>query len=162
MRGLQGKVAIVAGGATGIGAASAERLDDPARMATAIEEILRITPIGLGRPRIARSDVMLSGTTIHTGEVIMLDILAANHDESVFPHAKEVDLDREVNPMVSFGRGIHACLGQQIARMELRVLWSTLLRRLPTVSLAVPPEEVPWRPNETATFGPAHLPVMWG
>jgi cytochrome P450 len=139
-----------------------ERLDDPARMATAIEEILRITPIGLGRPRIARSDVMLSGTTIHTGEVIMLDILAANHDESVFPHAKEVDLDREVNPMVSFGRGIHACLGQQIARMELRVLWSTLLRRLPTVSLAVPPEEVPWRPNETATFGPAHLPVMWG
>ena len=138
-----------------------ERLDDPARMATAIEEILRITPIGVGRPRIARSDVTLSGTTIHTGEVMMLDILAANRDESVFPHAQEVDFDREVNPMVSFGRGIHACLGQQIARMELRVLWSSLLRRLPNIRLAVAPGEAPWRPDETATFGPAHLPVTW-
>jgi cytochrome P450 len=138
-----------------------ERLDDPARMAMAIEEILRITPIGLGRPRIARSDVTLSGTTIHPGEVMMLDILSANRDESVFPHAQVVDFDREANPMISFGRGIHACLGQQIARMELRVLWSTLLQRLPRIRLAVPPEEVPWRPDETATFGPAHLPVTW-
>jgi cytochrome P450 len=139
-----------------------ERLDSPERLASAIEEILRITPIGLGRPRIARADVTLSGVTIHPGEVMMLDILAANRDESVFPQAHEVDFDREYNPMVTFGRGIHACLGQQIARMELRVLWSTLLRRQPTVRLAVPPEEVPWRPDETATFGPAHLPVIWG
>jgi cytochrome P450 len=138
-----------------------ERLDDPERMATAIEEILRITPIGLGRPRIARSDVTFSGTIIHPGEVIMLDMLSANRDESAFPHAQEVDFDREANPMVSFGRGIHACLGQQIARMELRVLWTTLLTRLPGVRLAVSPAEVPWRPDETATFGPAHLPVTW-
>ena len=92
---------------------------------------------------------------------MMLDILSANRDEAVFPHAKEVNFDREANPMISFGRGIHACLGQQIARMELRVLWSTLLKRLPSIRLAVPPEEVPWRPDETATFGPAHLPVTW-
>jgi cytochrome P450 len=138
-----------------------ERLDDPERMATAIEEILRMTPIGLGRPRIARREVELSGTTINTGEVMMLDILSANRDEQVFPQAKEVNFDREANPMVSFGRGIHACIGQQIARMELRVLWSTLLTRLPRVRLAVPPEEVPWRPEDTATFGPAHLPVTW-
>jgi cytochrome P450 len=138
-----------------------ERLDDPARMASAIEEILRITPIGLGRPRIARSDVTLSGTTIQKGEVMMLDILAANRDESIFPHGREVDFDREVNPMVSFGRGIRACLGQQIARMELRVLWSTLLQRWPGIHLAVSPAEVPWRPDDTATFGPAHLPVTW-
>ncbi len=138
-----------------------ERLDDPVHMAAAIEEILRITPIGLGRPRITRSDVTLSGTTIHPGSVLMLDVLSANHDEAVFPHAKEVDFDRETNPMVSFGRGIHACLGQQVARMELRVMWSTLLRRLPNVRLAVPPEEVSWRLDETATFGPAHVPVIW-
>jgi cytochrome P450 len=138
-----------------------ERLDDPARMASVIEEILRMTPIGLGRPRIARGEVTLSGTTVHPGEVLMLDILSANRDESVFPHAKEVNFDREANPMISFGRGIHACLGQQIARMELRVLWSTLLTRLPSIRLAVPPEEVPWRPDESATFGPAHLPVTW-
>jgi cytochrome P450 len=138
-----------------------ERLDDPARMATAIDEILRTTPIGLGRPRIARSDVTLNGTTISTGEVMMLDMLSANRDELVFPHAQEIDFDREANPMLSFGRGIHACIGQQIARMELRVLWTTLLTRLPKVRLAVSPEEVPWRPAESATFGPAHLPVIW-
>jgi cytochrome P450 len=69
--------------------------------------------------------------------------------------------DREMKPIMSFGRGIHACLGQQIARMELQVLWQTLLTRLPTVRLAVAPSEVPWRANETLTFGPAHLPVTW-
>ncbi|MFL5654777.1 MAG: hypothetical protein ACJ8CB_11460 [Ktedonobacteraceae bacterium] len=52
-------------------------------------------------------------------------------------------------------------MGQQIARMELQVLWSTLLKRLPTIRLAVPPTEVPWRENETLTFGPANLPVTW-
>ncbi|GER90037.1 hypothetical protein KDW_41990 [Dictyobacter vulcani] len=93
--------------------------------------------------------------------MLLLDFLAANRDESVFPHANEIDFDREANPMISFGRGIHACLGQQIARMELRVLWSTLLKRLPGVRLAVSPSEVPWRPRDTATFGPAHLPVTW-
>ena len=138
-----------------------ERLDDPERMATAIEEILRITPIGWARPRIARGDITLSGTTIHPGSVLMLDVLAANNDESVFPDAREINFDREINPMVTFGRGIHACLGQQVARMELHVLWTTLLRRLPSIRLAVAPEEVLWRPNNSATFGPAHLPVIW-
>ena len=66
-----------------------------------------------------------------------------------------------MQPILSFGRGIHACLGQQIARMELQVLWQTLLTRLPTIRLAVPPSEVPWREDETLTFGPAHLPVTW-
>ncbi len=138
-----------------------ERLDDPERMATAIEEILRITPIGWARPRIARGDIPLSGTTIYPGSVLLLDVLAANNDGSVFPAAREINFDREINPMVTFGRGIHACLGQQVARMELRVLWTTLLRRLPNIRLAVAPEEVPWRPNNSATFGPAHLPVIW-
>lgn len=140
-----------------------ERLDDPARMTTAIEEILRTTPLGTGgRPRIARDDIELSGALIKKGEVMMLDSRAANRDPSVFPQASEVSFDRDPNPMLTFGRGIHACLGQQIARMELRVLWCTLLTRLPTIRLAVPPAEVPWRPADSATAGPAHLPVTWG
>lgn len=140
-----------------------ERADDPERMITAVEEILRITPLGVGgRPRIARSDTALSGTPIKTGEVVILDSYAANRDEAVFPQPNEVNFDRQPNQMVTFGRGIHSCLGQQIARMELRVLWSTLLKRLPTIRLAVPPSEVPWRPEESLTTGPAHLPVTWG
>jgi cytochrome P450 len=138
------------------------RLDDPERLATAVEEILRTTPLGTGgRPRIARDDVEFSGCPVKKGEVMLLDARAANRDPSVFAHAQEIDFDRDPNPMLTFGRGIHACLGQQIARMELRVLWSTLLIRLPSIRLAVPPEEVPWRPPDSATTGPAHLPVTW-
>lgn len=140
-----------------------ERLDDPVRMMTAMEEILRMTPLGVGgRYRIARDNIEFSGTPIKKGEVLLLDSRAANRDPSVFPHAPEVDFDRDPNPQITFGRGIHSCLGQQIARMELRVLWSTLLTRLPTIRLAVPPAEVPWRPAESSTTGPAHLPVTWG
>jgi cytochrome P450 len=115
-----------------------------------------------GRPRIARDEVEFSGCPIKKGEFLLLDSRAANRDPSVFPHAQEVNFDRDPNPQITFGRGIHACLGQQIARMELRVLWTTLLTRLPSIRLAVPPTEVPWRPAESATTGPAHLPVTWG
>ncbi len=114
-----------------------ERVDEPERMAMAVEEILRITTIGPGRPRITRGEVHLGETTIPKGEVIFLATTAANYDESVFPHANVIDFNREANPILNFGRGIHACLGQQIARMELQVLWSTLLKRLPTIRLAV-------------------------
>lgn len=139
-----------------------ERLDDSARMATAIEEILRTTPIGGGgRPRITRGEVTFGTTTIQPGEVVMLDSLSANRDEAVFSDPMTVNFDREGNQMITFGRGIHACIGQQIARMELRVLWTTLLRRLPTIRLAVPPSEVPWRGEDSSTIGPAHLPVTW-
>jgi cytochrome P450 len=141
-----------------------ERLDDPARMMTAIEEILRVTTmsVGGGRPRIAREDLDLSGTSIKKGEILLLDPKAGNRDPSVFPQASEIDFDRDPNPMITFGRGIHACMGQQVARVELRVLWTTLLTRLPTVRLAVPPAQVPWRPPESLTTGPAHLLVTWG
>jgi cytochrome P450 len=130
-------------------------------LARAIEEILRVTPIGEGRPRITREPVQLGETTIPAGEVLFLVLHAANHDPSVFPDARAIRFDRDMQPILSFGRGIHACLGQQIARMELQVLWQTLLTRLPVVRLAVPPSEVPWRESETLTFGPAHLPVTW-
>jgi len=136
-------------------------LEQPDQLANAIEEILRVTPIGEGRPRITRESVQLGETTIPAGEVVFLVLHAANHDSSVFSDPREIRFDRDMPPILSFGRGIHACLGQQIARMELQILWHTLLTRLPNVRLAVPPSEVPWRENDTLTFGPEHLPVTW-
>ncbi|GHO62193.1 cytochrome P450 [Ktedonobacter sp. SOSP1-52] len=136
-------------------------LEQPDQLARAIEEILRITPIGHGRPRITREPVQLGETTIPAGEVVFLATHAANYDSSVFPDAREIRFDRDLQPILSFGRGIHACLGQQIARMELQILWQTLLTRLPSVRLAVAPSEVPWRADEALTFGPEHLPVTW-
>jgi cytochrome P450 len=118
-------------------------LEQPEQLANAIEEILRVTPIGVGRPRITREPVQLGETTVPAGEVVFLTTHGANYDPSVFPDAREIRFDRELQPIMSFGRGIHACLGQQIARMELQVLWQTLLTRLPNVRLAVAPSEVP-------------------
>ena len=138
------------------------RVDDDEAMASAIEEILRTTLLGAGgRPRIVREEVEFSGVRVPPGEVLMLSFFAGNTDPAVFPDPDVVHFDRAPNPILSFGRGIHACLGQQLARMEMQVLWTTLLKRLPNVRLAVAPSEVPWRSSDSATIGPAHLPVVW-
>jgi cytochrome P450 len=138
------------------------RVDDEEAMASAIEEIMRVVLLGAGgRPRITREEVEFSGVRVPPGEVLMLPFNVGNRDPSVFPDPDVVNFDRSPNPILSFGRGIHACLGQQLARMEMQVLWTTLLKRLPNVRLAVAPSEVPWRSSENATTGPAHLPVVW-
>jgi len=138
------------------------RVDDEEAMADAIEEILRVVLLGEGgRPRIAREEIEFSGVSVPQGEVLILPFTAGNRDPLVFPDPDVVNFDRRPNPILSFGRGIHACLGQQLARMEMQVLWTTLLKRLPNVRLAVAPSEVPWRSGDTATTGPAHLPVVW-
>lgn len=138
------------------------RVDDDKAMASAVEEILRITLLGAGgRPRIVREEIAFSGVNVPPGEVVMLSFFAGNADPEVFPNPDVVNFDRTPNPILSFGRGIHACLGQQLARMEMQVLWTTLLKRLPNVRLAVALDEVPWRSNDSATIGPAHLPVIW-
>jgi cytochrome P450 len=138
------------------------RVDDATAMASAIEEILRTTVLGAGgRPRIVREEIEFSGVRVPPGEVLMLAFPAGNIDPSVFSNPEVVDFDRTPNPMLSFGRGIHACLGQQLARMEMQTLWTTLLKRLPNVRLAVAPSEVPWRSGDSLTIGPAQLPVVW-
>jgi cytochrome P450 len=138
------------------------RVDDAEAMASAIEEILRTTVLGAGaRPRIVREEIEFSGVHVPPGEVLMLAFAAGNIDPLVFPNPEVVDFNRKPNPILSFGRGIHACLGQQLARMEMQTLWTTLLKRLPNVRLAVAPSEVPWRSGDSMTLGPAQLPVVW-
>lgn len=138
------------------------RVDDEKAMATAIEEIMRITVLGDGaRPRITREEVEFSGVPVPAGEVVLLSFFAGNKDPEVFADPDVINFDRTPNPILSFGRGIHACLGQQLARMEMQVLWTTLLKRLPNVRMAIAPSEVPWRSKDGATFGPSHLPVVW-
>ncbi len=138
------------------------RVDDEEAMASAIEEIMRTTLLGSGaRPRIVREEIEFSGVRVQPGEVLMLSFLTGNRDPEVFPDPDVVNFDRTPNPILSFGSGIHACLGQQLARMEMQVLWTTLLKRLPNIRLAVAPSEVPWRSDDGSTIGPAHLPVVW-
>ncbi len=85
---------------------------------------------------------------------------AANRDEDVFDNAEEMDLDRSPNPHLIFGAGPHSCLGQALARTELQVVLEVLLRKLPTLELAVPVEELQ-RVEGLLVGGLRTVPVRW-
>ncbi|MER7195484.1 cytochrome P450 [Streptomyces flaveolus] len=128
----------------------------------AIEELLRFIPLGLGGgfARIATEDVAVGGVTVRAGESIIVSSQAANRDEAVFKNAEELDLTRAHNPHMAFGYGIHHCLGAHLARLELQIVLGSVLRKFPTLRLAVPADEVPWKTG-LSVRGPESLPVSW-
>lgn len=102
-----------------------------------IEEVLRFDNFGaLGIPRYALEPVVLRGQPIEKGDMVMLILGAAMHDEEVWPDADRFDIDRDPSPNVSFGRGAHFCLGVHLARAEVKVALRTLLTRYPHLELA--------------------------
>jgi cytochrome P450 len=139
----------------------AELRADPDLVPAAVEELLRITPLGgsAGFPRIATEDVELSGVTIAAGEAVFTG-QAGNRDPAVFERPAEIDFHRESNPHIAFGHGVHHCVGAPLARMELQVAISTLLRRFPALELAVPVEEVEFKKGRLVR-GLQALPVRW-
>ena len=100
------------------------------------------------------------GETIRAGEGIILDVAPANWDSRQFPNPDRLELQREDGPHVGFGYGRHQCVGQQLARMELQTVLPTLLRRVPTLRLAVPVEKLPFK-HDTLAYGVYELPVAW-
>jgi cytochrome P450 PksS len=119
---------------------------DPALLKTAIEELLRYTsPVFLSTERYPRVDVTIAGVTIPRGEHTFAAIGSANRDERVFADADRLDITRTENKHLSFGVGIHYCLGAPLARMESEIAIATLLRRMPALRLANPPESIRWR-----------------
>ncbi|MFE6748338.1 cytochrome P450 [Kitasatospora purpeofusca] len=142
------------------------RLADPAAVPGAVEELLRLlTIVHTGVPRLAVEDVELGGTLIRAGDGVMAMLSTANRDDGLFGTeghlgVDEVDLDREARRHVSFGFGVHQCLGQPLARAELQIALATLFRRLPGLRLAVPEEELEFR-TETLIYGLGSLPVRW-
>jgi len=113
--------------------------DDRSLLASAVEEMLRwVTPVR-NMNRTATRDVELGGMQIHEDDRVLLLYPSANRDEAVFADADRFDVRREPNPHVAFGAfGRHHCLGAQLARLELRVLFDELLDRLPDIHLADP------------------------
>ncbi len=103
--------------------------EDPSLMPTAIEEMLRWVSAVVYFRRTASQDTTLGGQAIAKGDRVALCYPSANRDESVFERPQEFDVTRKPNPHVSFGFGPHFCLGAQLARMELRVFFETLLRQ---------------------------------
>lgn len=139
----------------------AELRADPDLVPAAVEELLRVTPLGAsaGFPRVAKEDVELSGVTIPAGDAVFIG-QAGNRDPDVFPDPDRIDFHRENTAHVAFGHGVHHCVGASLARMELQVAISTLLRRYPALELAVPADEVPFRKGRLVR-GPRELLVRW-
>ena len=135
--------------------------DDPKFVATAVEELMRyLSIIQTGQRRIAIEDIEVGGETIRAGEGIILDVAPANWDSRRFPNPDRLDLGREDGPHVGFGYGRHQCVGQQLARMELQIVLPTLLRRMPTLRLAVPLEDLRFK-HDSLAYGVYELPVTW-
>ncbi|MQY17174.1 cytochrome P450 [Nocardia macrotermitis] len=135
---------------------------DPELVPDAVEELLRYVQLGSGGAfaRVATEDVEVGGTTVRAGDAVFVNTQSANRDEAVFHDPAELDLTRQHNPHIAFGHGVHHCLGAQLARIELQVALSSLLRRFPGLRLAVPAEEVPWKTG-LLVRGPVALPVTW-
>ncbi|XXX72503.1 cytochrome P450 [Sorangium sp. So ce134] len=119
---------------------------EPSLVRTAVEEALRFDAnAGFGLPRFITEDIELSGTKVPGRTTIICNMAAANRDEKVFERADEMVLSRAPNPHLTFGAGGHSCVGQALARTELQTVLSVLLRRLPSLDLAVAPEDLPRR-----------------
>ncbi|MBM2623582.1 cytochrome P450 [Actinoplanes sp. LDG1-06] len=135
--------------------------DDPRFVANAVEELLRyLTIVHSGIRRIANEDIDVRGTTIKAGDGIIFELAGANYDEAEFPDAEKLDLTRPARSHHAFGYGVHQCLGQSLARVELQVAYSTLYRRIPTLALAVPSERIEFA-MEGVAYGLRNLPVTW-
>lgn len=134
---------------------------DPALVDPAVEELLRYLSVAKMFMRTALEDIELGGQLITAGTTVLLSNHAANRDPERFPDPDVLDLRRQQGGHLAFGHGSHACLGQQLARVEMRVALPALLNRFPTLRLAVPAEEVSLRPEIADIFGVRSLPVTW-
>ena len=116
---------------------------DWSRAALAVEEFLRfVAPVQFSKPRHVRADVEIEGVRLKKGEQVMAMIVAANMDPQASPHPDELDLARKPNRHLSFGTGIHFCLGHQLARIEAMAALQALFTRWPKLALAVPPSQI--------------------
>ncbi|MFF1921906.1 cytochrome P450 [Streptomyces sp. NPDC058221] len=134
--------------------------DSGSGMPAAVEELLRFLSIADGLSRVAVEDIEVGGVTVRAGDGVVLSTAVINRDEAVYPAPDELDLGRSARNHVAFGFGIHQCLGQNLARAELEIALPALFDRLPGLRLAVPAEEVPFKPGDTIQ-GLLELPVTW-
>lgn len=134
---------------------------DPHRADRTVEELMRYLSAVHTLTRSALEDVELAGHTVAAGESVALSLYAANHDPTVFVSPHTFDPGRNAAGHLSFGHGIHHCLGHHLARLELRTALLALLSRFPTLQLAVAPNEITMRPDSLGISGVRRLPVTW-
>ena len=139
----------------------AELQADPELIGAAVEELLRYLTIPqLLVGRVATDDLVLGGQEIRSGEGVRALLNSANRDPRAFHDPDRFDVHRGARHHVAFGFGVHQCLGQPYARVEMQVALRTLFQRLPTLRLAVALEDVAFK-YESAVHGVHELPVSW-
>jgi cytochrome P450 len=135
--------------------------EDPARVPAAVEEILRVQSTGGGGiPRYARTGLQIAGVDVRAGELVLLDVGAANHDGAAFPEPERFDPGRGPTGHLAFGHGARYCIGAPLARIELQAVLSQLVPRFPAMRLSVGVEELRFETG-TLTGGLLELPVTW-
>jgi cytochrome P450 len=139
-----------------------ELLGDPSMVRTAVDEALRfdVNVGNFGIRRYLTEDFEIGGELLPSGTTVFCGMSSANRDESVFADADTLDLTRAPNPHLTFGAGPHSCLGQSLARAELQVVLDVLVRRLPTLELALPAEELE-QVEGLSVGGLREVPVRW-
>ena len=136
--------------------------EDPKIITNAVEELLRyLSIIQNGQRRVALEDITIAGEVIRAGEGIIIDLAPANWDPDAFTEPDRLYLHRSgADRHVAFGYGRHQCVGQQLARAELQIVYHTLFRRIPKLALAVPFSDIPFK-HDRLSYGVYELPVTW-
>jgi cytochrome P450 len=133
---------------------------DPELVPGAVEELLRYLSVAHHVAfRLAIDEVEVGGKCIHAGDGVIAPIMAANRDPRVFPDPDRFDVRRDARGHLAFGYGVHQCLGQALARVELQAVFAKLFQRFPNLQLAVPMEEL--RFKNALIYGVEELPVTW-
>jgi cytochrome P450 len=134
--------------------------DDRAVIANIVEELMRyLTIVHSQVDRVATEDLVLGGQLVRAGEFLVMNLPAGNWDTEFVDDPETLDVDRNTRGHLGFGYGVHQCIGQNLARVEMQVAFATLARRLPWLKLAVSPDELKFK--EADIYGMKELPVSW-
>jgi cytochrome P450 len=135
--------------------------DDPGLAVSGVEELLRyLTVPHLGRHRAATEEIEVAGQVIRPGDGIIMALDIANRDPAQFAEPDQLILSNGKRPHLTFGYGIHQCLGATLARLELQTVFATLAERMPNLKMTVPLEALEFK-SKAAVYGVRALPVSW-
>ncbi|QLL05420.1 cytochrome P450 [Mycobacterium vicinigordonae] len=136
------------------------RTDDSAVIANVVEELMRYLSIVHSQvDRVATEDFTLGGQQIRAGDAVVMNLPAGNWDTEFVERPEVFDVTRNTRGHLAFGYGVHQCIGQNLARVEMQVAFATLARRLPGLRLAVPPDGLLFKQSDI--YGMKELPVSW-
>jgi cytochrome P450 len=137
------------------------RTDDAAVVANVVEELMRyLTIVHSQVDRVATEDLSIGGELIRAGDFLLMNLPAGNWDPEFAADPANFDAARNTRGHLGFGFGVHQCIGQNLARVEMHIALSTLARRLPGLALAVPADELRFA-NEQEIYGIEELPITW-